>query len=202
MEKRSAQRLLGPGALAFLMLAAGVIAVVVAEKYLASTRLDRQSAAEERRSAQEKLSRATSEEREIREKLVDYRGLLARGVIGDEQRLDWVETIARIKDTRKIPDIRYNIAPQRAFDLPGVAPGGDVEFRVSELRLNMQVLHEEDVLNVIDDLQRLLKTHVMVRSCRIDRADRTAADRGAAARLRAECVLDLVTIRDRKLKTA
>jgi hypothetical protein len=57
------------------------------------------------------------------------------------------------------------------------------------------------MLAFLDDLQRQLKTHVMVRSCNVQRLDRGGVDRpGAGPRLRAECYVDLVTIRDRKLK--
>ncbi len=206
IEAKSARRLAMPVVAAVAMLAAGVVGVAMSNVYLQKARADRQGAADERRAAQEKLSRATQEEREIREKLVDYRRLLDRGIIGDEQRLDWVDTIGQIKAARRIYDIKYAISPQKTFELPGAGAGassGDVEFRVSELKLDMMLLHEEDMLAFLDDLQRQLKTHVMVRSCTVQRLDRGGVDRpGAGPRLRAECYVDLVTIRDRKLKVS
>jgi hypothetical protein len=144
---------------------------------------------------------ATDEEREIREKLVDYRKLLARGVIGDERRLDWVETIGQIKNENKLAEIRYQIEPQRTLDLPGVSPSSGVEFRVSALKVEMQLLHEGDLLVFIDGLRSKLKAHVLVRSCSVQRLDRSGQDRGIAPHLRAECVIDLVTIRDKQLKS-
>jgi hypothetical protein len=204
LDGKTARPLALPALAALAMIAAGVSAVVASNHYLAKARGERQAAAEERRAAQEKLSRATSEEREIREKLVDYRKLLDRGVIGDEQRLDWVDTIGQIKNARRIRDVKYSISPQKAFDLQGAGPaGGDVEFRVSELKLEMQLLHEEDMLLFLEDLRRQLKTHVMVRSCNMERLDRgnSGIERtGASPRLRADCLVDLITIRDRKLK--
>lgn len=200
LEAKSARELALPAIAALAMLACGVAAVVASNHYLAKARLERQAAAEERRDAQDRLSRATSEEREIREKLVDYKKALERGIIGDEQRLDWVDTIAQIKAARRLNEIKYTIAPQKAFDAQSA--GGDVEFRVSELRLEMQLLHEEDLLGFLDDLRRQLKTHVMVRACSVQRTDRSGGIErsGVTPRLRAECTVDLVTIRDRKLK--
>jgi hypothetical protein len=201
IEAAAARQLALPALLAFVMVAAGAASVGVAEFYLRKARIERQAAADERRAALDKLSRATSEEREIRDKLVDYRKLLDRGVIGDEQRLDWVDTIGQIKTARRIFDIKYAISPQRRYEVPGGTSGGDVEFRVSELRLDMQLLHEEDLMGFLDDLQRQLKTHVMVRSCSMQRLDRgVSTDRNTGPRLRADCMVDLVTIRDRKLK--
>jgi hypothetical protein len=203
VEPRTARALTLPAIAAAAMVALGVAAVFASNHFLGMVRSERQAAADERRAAQEKLARATSEEREIRDKLVDYKKLLERGIIGDEQRLDWVDTIGQIKAARKIYDIKYAISPQKSFEIQGAGPaGGDVEFRVSELKLDMQLLHEEDMLAFLEDLQRQLKTHVMVRSCSMQRLDRGGGFErsGANPRLRADCVLDLVTIRDRKLK--
>lgn len=205
LDGNAARQLAVPALLSLAMVAAGVASVAVSDYYLRKARVERQAAADERRSALDKLSRATTEEREIRDKLVDYRKLLERGVIGDEQRLDWVDTISQIKSTRKIFDIKYSISPQRAYEVAGGTQGGtaggDVEFRLSELKLELQLLHEEDLMGFIEDLQRQLKTHVMVRSCTMQRLDRgVSTDRTAGPRLRADCVVDLVTIRDRKLK--
>jgi hypothetical protein len=203
LEAKSARQLALPAAAAVAMIAAGAAAVVLSNVYLAKARAERLTAAEDRRAAQDKLARATSEEREIREKLVDYKRLLERGIIGDEQRLDWVDTIGQIKAARRIHDIKYSIAPQKAYEVHGAGPtGGDVEFRVSELKLEMQLLHEEDMLGFLEDLQRQLKTHVMVRSCSVQRLDRPGGFErsGVTPRLRAECTVDLLTIRDRKLK--
>lgn len=203
VEPRTARALTLPAIAAAAMMALGVAAVFASNHFLGMVRSERQAAADERRAAQEKLARATSEEREIRDKLVDYKKLLERGIIGDEQRLDWVDTIGQIKAARKIYDIKYAISPQKSFEIQGGGPaGGDVEFRVSELKLDMQLLHEEDMLAFLEDLQRQLKTHVMVRSCSMQRLDRGGGFErsGANPRLRADCLIDLVTIRDRKLK--
>ena len=189
-----------PLLVAVILAALGIAVVVVAKQNHDQMRLQFRQALTERQEIQSRLSRATEEEREIREKLVDYRGLLARGVIGDERRLEWVETIGQIKSDHKLFEIKYQIDPQRTLELPGIAPTADVEFRVSALKVDMQLLHEGDLLVFIDGLRRSLKSHVLVRSCTIQRMARPGQERGVAPRLRADCVIDLVTIRDKKLK--
>jgi len=178
------------------------IAVVIASMHMVDeTRAQHKVALADRQAIQNKLSRATEEEREIREKLVDYRKLLASGVIGDERRLEWVETIGQIKRDHKLFEIKYQIEPQRTLELPGITPTSEVEFRVSALKVEMQLLHEGDLLVFLDGLRGKLKSHVLVRSCAIQRLDRSGQDRGIAPRLRADCVIDLVTIRDKQLKS-
>lgn len=190
-----------PLVIAIVLAAAGIAVVVTSKQFLERTRVEHKSALAERQAIQDKLSRATEEEREIREKLVDYRRLLARGVIGDERRLEWVETIGQIKNEHKLFEIKYQIEPQRTLELPGITPNAEVEFRVSALKVEMQLLHEGDLMVFLDGLRRSLKSHVLVRSCLLQRTDRSGSDRGVAPRLRADCTIDLVTIRDRQLKS-
>jgi len=168
--------------------------------FRSKTRAEQKSAATERENAQNRLARATDEEREIREKLVDYRKLRDRGVIGDEQRLEWVERIAEIKARRKLFDVKYAIDPQRAADYPGIAGAGDVEFMVSPMNVDLALLHEEDLFRFLEDLRGALSSHVLVRKCTMQRFERGGPERGIAPRLRAECAIDLVTIRDRSAK--
>jgi hypothetical protein len=196
------QRLAAPGILAAALVAGGVAAVVLTQKLVQKATGEQQAAMAERQSAQNKLERATDEEREIRDRLVDYRKLLDRGLIGDERRLDWVERIAEIKTARKLFDVRYSIDVQKPVDYPGLAGGGDVEFMASPMKLEMSLLHEEDLFRFLDDLRGALSAHVVVKSCTLQRTDRVASDRGIGPRLQAACDIDLVTIRDRKMGPA
>jgi len=196
----SGGRLLLPGIVAAALIAAGAAGVLAANGLLKQSRAELGRTKLEREQAQTRLARATDEEREIREKLVDYRKLLKQGMIGDEQRLEWIDQIAEIKAARKLFDVKYSIEPQRPVDYPGIAGKGDVEFVASPMKLEMSLLHEEDLLRFISDLRQTLSAYVLVKSCNMDRLERTPNERGVAPRLRANCEIDLVTIRDQQAK--
>lgn len=198
LEQGTGKQLIGPVVIALALAAAGGAALYFSQQWLARTAAAEKALRAERLAMQEKLARATEEEREIREKLAAYNQLLERGVIGEEQRLDWVDAIAQIKTERKLFEVKYSIEPQRTLDLAGVKSTPDVEFRASRMRLELPLLHEGDLFVFLGDLSRALRSHVLVRSCSINRIDRTAGDRGLSPRLRAECSLDLVTIRDHR----
>lgn len=201
LPPKAGQRLVAPAIVAAAFLAVGATAVFAAQQFLQKARAEQQRAAADRQNAQNKLARATDEEREIRETLVHYQRLRDRGLIGEEQRQDWVEQLGRIKAARKLFDVKYTIDPQRPADYPGIAGAGDVEFLVSPMKLDMTLLHEEDLFRFLDDLRGAFSSHVVVRSCTMQRMERPASERAVAPRVRAECALDLVTIRDRSAKS-
>lgn len=202
LPPKAAQRLVVPGIVAVALAAAGATAVFLVQQVMQKTRAEQKAAAAERENAQNRLARATDEEREIREKLVDYRKLRERGVIGDEQRLEWVERIAEIKARRKLFDMKYTIDPQHPADYPGIAGAGDVEFLVSPMKVDLALLHEGDLFRFLEDLRGALGSHVLVRSCSMRRLERGGAERTLVPRLRADCAIDLVTIRDKNAKGA
>jgi hypothetical protein len=127
---------------------------------------------------------------------VHFEQMRRYGMVGDQNRIDWIESIARIKNSRKLFEIRYNIEAQRSLDYPGVVATGAADFVVSRMRLNMLLLHEGDLLNFLADLQAAGKGHVSVRRCTVTRIERGAPSATALQpRLRAECQVDLVSVR-------
>lgn len=155
----------------------------------------------ERRDIQGKLARAREEQQELRDKIGRYQELKAQGLIGPEQRLDWIEIIARLKAARGIFKLDYDFAPQRPVDaamLPGGAAAGGFEIMSSQMRLQLQLLHEGELLNFLSELRDAVPALVQVRSCTIERLAPGNTDRGKNAQLTAECILEWITLREGK----
>ncbi|MBE0616264.1 MAG: hypothetical protein IH604_21560 [Burkholderiales bacterium] len=180
---------------AFIVLAvAGAACYVASERYLRETKMLKAAASGQRAEVQKRLASASEEEREIKASLQQYQALAARGMIGRENRLDWIDTVTAIKNERRLFGVNYNIQPQAELSYPGFSPGGAVKFMVSRVTLGLLLLHEEDLLNFIDDLVRRSKPYVSVRSCDVQREGRGGGTT-LAPRLRANCVVDLINIR-------
>lgn len=178
-------------AAAIAMIAAGLGIAWLANQQVRSAMQTRIGASSQLNEYEGKLRQVRAEENEIKEKSALYSNLRARGVIGEEQRLDWVELIKEIKEQRKLLDVQYEFAPQQTLEraaLPGFS------FRSSTMKLQMKLLHEGDLLNFINDLRRYAKAYVRVRSCNVTRIPRSATPTGSAALLNAECQLDWITI--------
>ena len=186
------KRLRLPLVAAAALLALGAACLLASENYLDTAKKARDAARLSRVAAQERVSKASEEEREIRENLVHYEQMRRRGMVGEQSRLDWIESIARIKNDRKLFEIKYSIEAQRPLDYPGIVATGAADFVVSRMNLEMLLLHEEDLLNFLADLEVAGKAYVSVRHCTVSRIERAAA---LQPRLRADCQVDLVSVR-------
>ena len=191
------KRLRVPIAVAIVLLALGAACLIAGGYHLDEARMARDATRLTRVAAQERVLRVAEEEREIRDDLVYYEQMRQRGIVGEQSRLDWIESIARIKDDRKLFEIRYNFEAQKPLDYPGLVSAGAADFVVSRLKLDMLLLHEGDLLNFLADLQAGIRAHVSVRNCTVTRIERGAGPGATTVqpRLRAECQVDLVSIR-------
>ncbi|HEY9191418.1 MAG TPA: hypothetical protein VIO81_00955 [Methyloversatilis sp.] len=153
------------------------------------------SALDTRSTARRGLASARAEETEIAEKIDRFRHLVERGAIGSEQRLAWVELIRDARARHQLGALDYEFSPQHPLD-PAIAPSdaGQLEAASSALRLRLPLLHEGDLLTLIDDLTINASALVRVRECSIAR--RIPADTSTEA-LQADCLLDWITFRPR-----
>jgi hypothetical protein len=191
------RRLRMPLAAAIVLLALGAACLISSGYFLDAAKAAQGATRQSRVAAQERVSRVSEEERGIRDDLVYFEQMRQRGVVGEQSRLDWIESIAKIKNERKLFEIRYNFEAQRPLDYPGLVATGAAEFVVSRLKLDMLLLHEGDLLNFLTDLQASIKAYVSVRNCTVSRIQRGTAPSATSLqpRLRAECQVDLVSVR-------
>jgi hypothetical protein len=200
MNRETLKALAFPGIVALVLVGAGIALLTVVDDMFKQSARELARVRSERIAIHTKLMQATDEEQLIRKRLAGYDRLLQKGVIGDERRLDWVDAIQRIRNERKLFELKYSIEPRRPVDYPGFKHSGDIEFAVSRMRLELMVLHEGDLLNTLNDIRSRLAPHVVVRTCKLDRlTSRFGAGGAIGPQLRAECGLDLITIRDRNL---
>ncbi|MCC6473311.1 MAG: hypothetical protein IT514_06150 [Burkholderiales bacterium] len=190
------KRLLVPAVAAVLMVGIGAGCLVASEFYLGTARSDREAAKVRRVQAETRVARAAEEEREIREQLAAYRRLEESGVIGQENRLDMIETIARIKQDRRLQEIKYTIEPQKPLLIAGMKPSQPLAFYASRMKLDMLLLHEEDLTRFLSDLYGIRNSLVSVRRCDLARLTQGPVPiQSLAPRLRSQCEIDLIVVR-------
>jgi cell division protein FtsL len=176
-------------AAALLMIALGATGVHLALASARQARTEQSAAQRQRDEIDGKLRRVRSEEAEIKQKSALFSRLQQRGMIGEEQRLDWVELLKTIRERRRLLDLRYEIAPQRALD---ALPGGALSFYASAMKIELKLLHEEDLTRLLDDLRQQAGPLIQVKSCKLARLPRAGG--GIAAQLQADCQIDWITL--------
>jgi hypothetical protein len=188
-----------PTLLAALLLLAGAGLIWGADATLDAALRQARAAQAERRQAAERLARISEEEREVIEKLGVYKRLQQLNILGEERRLEWADAIARIRMQRELLDLSYRVDRQR---LLVSAPGkpANVEFYASTMRVQLALLHEEDLLRFLADLRDSGNAYYAVRQCALTRTGQPPAGVQISPRLRAECDIDLITIVDRAAK--
>ena len=153
----------------------------------------------ERRQNAERLARIAEEEREVSEKLDVYKQLKSLNILGEERRLEWADAITRIRTQRELLDLSYRVDRQRLLkSVPGKP--GTVDFFASTMRVQLALLHEEDLLRFLADLRASGNAYYAVRQCSLNRTGQPPAGVQISPRLRGECDIDLITIVDRGAK--
>ncbi len=140
--------------------------------------------------ADAKLKQVSNEESEVKKKSLIFNQLQERGVIGDEQRLEWIELLKDIRDRRRLLDLEYEIAPQRQIE---GSSDNDFSFYASAMKLQVKLLHEEDLEHLLADLRSQAKALIMVRSCTVSRLPIVSDEH---ANLLAACEIDWITLRN------
>ena len=198
ISKDDMRQIRWPLAISALLCIAGITAVVFAEGQLDAARKARELAQQDRTSAQERVTKATDEEREIRQNLVEYDKMVKIGMVGRTNRLNLVERMASIKTERKLFEMRYNIDPQKTVDFPGAAksPVGGPEFVTNRMQIDMLLLHELDLTTFLRDLQASNQAFLSVRHCNLSRTDRAATGPTVQPTLKGTCSVDLINLID------
>jgi hypothetical protein len=178
---------------AVLMIAVGAAAAHFSLNLTKIAQLARNAATAERNEFEGKLKQVRDEENEIRQKSSLFSNLQARGVIGDEQRLDWVELLKDIRAKRRLLDLDYEISPQRPLD---ANPGNGLAFYASTMKLQLKLLHEEDLTRLLDDLHRQARALIQVKSCNVTRLPHGSAEQNGLANLQADCQIDWLTLHE------
>jgi hypothetical protein len=193
------KKLATPLVIALLLFAVGAGAIWHARLVLRKDAQVLAAARTERVQAREKLSRIAEEEREVKEKIEVYRRLKDLGIIGEERRLAWVDAMSRIRASRELLDLRYLVERQKLM-YSAAGKTAPVEFNSSTMRVELALLHEGDLLGFLTDLRNSGNAYYAVQKCAITRTGAAYTGANLVPRLRASCLVDLITIQDRAAK--
>ncbi len=173
----------------------GAVLVIGASSFVQSWQEEgRQRAQQARDAARAKLAEAENEKREILNFQPKFMQLRAKNIVGDEKRLDWIDSIRRIQDERNFLPISYDILAQQAFVSDPAIQTANLELRGSRMGLSMKLLHEMDLFNF---LQQLHERHFFLPlTCNIQRIGPTQENPQPTG-MSADCTLLFVTMKEK-----
>lgn len=173
---------------------AGVTMVAASAYYLATQERGYQRLTGERDAARSEYLDAENRDRLIAEYHARYLTLRRQGMIGTENRLDWVETVRATARRLQLPKLQYQIMPRESFTLASLAEYPGVALYASRMKLDMELLHEGDLAAVISGLDRASPGAMHVESCVIRRLADAPEVRVLSPNLSATCELMLFTM--------
>jgi len=199
LTRADLRRLLLPGLTALAMLTAGGALIWASGEALRDAQRELAAAQAERRRNDARLARIAEEEREVKQKLDVYQQLKQLNVLGEERRLEWADAISRIRAQRELLDLRYRVERQKLLRSVKGKPGS-VDFFASTMKVDLALLHEEDLMRFLADLRASGNAYYSVRRCAMQRTGEAATGTTITPRLRADCEIDLITIIDQGAK--
>jgi len=123
-----------------------------------------------------------------------YRQLQANGFVGDENRLDWIDLLHTLATRHRVLGLSYEVQP-RALAAPNPAVNtGDFQLQDSEMTVRLDLLHEGNLLALLQDLSTQNAGIFNLKSCTIDRTQPQITISSSSSNISAQCKLIWHTI--------
>ena len=197
LEKQDWHKLQTP----LLILAAVIMAVSalfgVAQYYNQKQELALQNQQNLLNAARQRYQLSGAEKDLIAEYLPKYQVLISKGFVGEEQRIEWVEHLREQHKTQKLFGIKYSISPQEKYTPAFAANLGGFTLNRSVMKLELDMLHEGDLLQLTEALNSQNSAPFILRDCEINRLNSGAQlSNELVANLHVLCELDWLTLRE------
>lgn len=181
-------------ALVFAIVAGCAVAAIAGTRMLWHEARERQVHATQARDlARRQLSQVEQEKRDIALFQPIYQQLLARRLVGTENRLDWLDTLRQMQDQFRLPPISYDIAPRQPVVVSPAMDLGRYRLYATRMRVQMDLLHEGDLVTLLSALRA--QGHSTVQECTLKRPA-SAPNTPLAPTVTAACTLNWVTLAD------
>ena len=147
-----------------------VILVAVSESYVEHAYDGRQSEKRAMRIWKNKIDGSRQSNKIIDEYENRYLDLVKNNIVGEEDRLDWLENIQAIANARNIPSVKYDLSSQQLVeDQTGQHRAKGLKIYRSDMTLDMKMAHEGDLFAILNALQEKAKGLFVVDQCNVEK---------------------------------
>ena len=142
--------------------------------------------------ARAQLAHAHAQQQFFAENQSIYAQLGAKGLFSEEKRLDWIETVHRLRDRHHIFNIDYEVSAQKKM----VVPANNVAAFSSKVDIKFALLHEQDLLDFLADFKKDAPGIFVLDSCALSREIREPND-ALQPNLAGNCTLQWITVKEK-----
>ncbi len=191
LERRDLGKLQWQALLAVVLIAVAVALVQWSNASALKSRMERDAVATRKAQIEQRLRQVRTEEQDIKARTERFQQMEQAGIVGPEKRLDWTELLRDLQRQLRLPGMTYEFGPQIPLE---TLAGDGYAYHSSQLKIQLRLLHEEDLLRFVERLQKEARAMILLRGCKLYRLPATNPA-GDAALLAAECTMEWVTLR-------
>jgi len=123
-----------------------------------------------------------------------YQELRSRGLIGPEQRINWLEALRNTNQQARMFGAEYQVSTQQAYPYAQELNAARLGMAQSVMKLNLQLAHEGELMRFFRHLENQNAGAFDINECVLERASAADTPFSAQPNLRAECELAWITI--------
>lgn len=154
----------------------------------------KQSAQEQLNKARESFATAQSDFENMATYKLEYEALENQKVIGNEQRLDWIEGLEKIRKQGVVRDFKYSIGPQQSYAPNPPLDAGNFALNLSPMTLQIDLLHEEQLDRLFSTITTQMQGWFILDKCSLSSS---ASATGETSSLKADCAGGWLTMKNR-----
>jgi hypothetical protein len=137
----------------------------------------------------------SGQEKSLIERYVEpFRQLERAGIVGEEQRLGWIDALRAANREADLYGVEYDVGPQQTYSFMHEVNGGSLSVHQSVMKVRLGLLHEGDLFRFFEALAAQKAGSFSVNQCSLQRS---RADLGVPVNqptLKVECELAWITI--------
>ena len=151
------------------------------------------------RQSKQRLESVYAERREIDDYLPRFNTLQSLGALGNENRLDWIERLSSVRSELGLPRLVYTIEPRQTSQQI-MQPVAGLLFETSRMKVDFALVHEGDLLRLIERLRTPAMGIFELRVCTLTRSQAPTTIDGARVgaafdgNLEGSCELDWISL--------
>jgi hypothetical protein len=197
LEKKDWQTLQTPLLILVAVIAAVISLFASAQYFNANQEQALQNQHNQLNAARQRYQSSGAEKAMITKYLPRYQALINKGFVGEERRIEWVEALREQHKNHKLFGIKYSISHQEKYTPVFAANPGGFTLSRSVMKLDLDMLHEGDLLQLTESLTTKNTAPFILRDCEIARLNPAGQiSNQLIANLHAACELDWLTIRE------